>query len=68
MRSDFAGLVPNMAAAGRVPKAQDNDTSDAALIAKIATGNRLAMQVLFARHLENLCRRPPLYSASRAIR
>jgi len=50
MRSDFAGLVPNMAAAGRVPKAQDNDTSDAALIAKIATGNRLAMQVLFARH------------------
>jgi RNA polymerase sigma-70 factor (ECF subfamily) len=50
MRSDFAGLVPDIAAAGRASKAQDNDTSDAALIAKIAAGNRLAMQVLFARH------------------
>jgi RNA polymerase sigma-70 factor (ECF subfamily) len=49
MRSDFAGLVP-VAAAGRAPKAQDNDNSDVALIAKIAAGNRLAMQVLFARH------------------
>ena len=49
MRSDFAGLVPDIAA-GRAPKAQNNDTSDAALIAKIAAGNRLAMQVLFARH------------------
>jgi RNA polymerase sigma-70 factor, ECF subfamily len=49
MRSDFAGLVP-VAAAERAPKAQDNETSDAALIAKIAAGNRLAMQVLFARH------------------
>jgi RNA polymerase sigma-70 factor (ECF subfamily) len=50
MRSDFAGLVPDIAAAGRAPKAQHNDTSDAALIAKVAAGNRLAMQVLFARH------------------
>jgi len=49
MRSDFAGLVPHIAA-GRAPKAQHNDTSDAALIAKVAAGNRLAMQVLFARH------------------
>jgi RNA polymerase sigma-70 factor (ECF subfamily) len=49
MRSDFAGLVP-VAAAGRAPKAQEDDTSDAALIAKIAAGNRLATQVLFARH------------------
>jgi RNA polymerase sigma-70 factor, ECF subfamily len=49
MRSDFAGLVP-VAAAGRAPRAQDNGTSDAALIAKIAAGNRVAMQVLFARH------------------
>jgi RNA polymerase sigma-70 factor, ECF subfamily len=49
MRSDFAGL-PDIAAAGRAPKAQHNDSSDAALIAKVATGNRLAMQVLFARH------------------
>ena len=50
MRSDFAGFVPDIAAAGRAPKAQRNDTSDAALIAKVAAGNRLAMQVLFARH------------------
>jgi len=50
MRSDFAGLVPDIAAAGRAPKAQHNDTSDTALIAKVAAGNRLAMQVLFARH------------------
>ena len=50
MRSDFAGLVPDIAAAGQAPKAQHNDTSDAALIAKVAAGNRLAMQVLFARH------------------
>jgi RNA polymerase sigma-70 factor (ECF subfamily) len=50
MRSDFAGLVPDIAAAGRAPKAQHNDTSDAALIAKVAAGNRLAMHVLFARH------------------
>jgi RNA polymerase sigma-70 factor (ECF subfamily) len=50
MRSDFAGLVPDIAAAGRAPKAQHNDSSDAALIAKVAAGNRLAMQVLFARH------------------
>src|SRR5262249_47160832 len=32
----------------RPPTAKDN--SDEALIAKIASGNRLAMQVLFARH------------------
>jgi RNA polymerase sigma-70 factor, ECF subfamily len=50
MRSDFAGLVPDMAAAGRAGKAQDHDSSDPALIAKIAAGNRIAMQVLFARH------------------
>ena len=50
MRSDFAGLVPNIAAAGRAPKAQHNDTSDAGLIAKVTAGNKLAMQVLFARH------------------
>lgn len=49
MRSDFAGIVPDMAVAGPAPRAQDPDT-DAALIAKVAAGNRLAMQVLFARH------------------
>ena len=50
MRSHFAGLVPDMAATGRAGKAQDHGTSDPALIAKIAAGNKIAMQVLFARH------------------
>jgi RNA polymerase sigma-70 factor, ECF subfamily len=48
MRSDFAGLVAGIAAEQRSPTAKDN--SDEALVAKIASGNRLAMQVLFARH------------------
>ena len=48
MRSDFAGLVAGFAAERRSPTAKDN--SDEALVAKIASGNRLAMQVLFARH------------------
>jgi len=48
MRSDFAGLVAGIAAEPRSPNAKDN--SDEALIAKIASRNRLAMQVLFARH------------------
>jgi RNA polymerase sigma-70 factor (ECF subfamily) len=48
MRSDFAGLVAGIAAERRSPTAKDN--ADEALVAKIASGNRLAMQVLFARH------------------
>jgi len=48
MRNDFAELLPGIAAGRRSPTAKDN--SDEALIAKIASGNRLAMQVLFARH------------------
>jgi RNA polymerase sigma-70 factor (ECF subfamily) len=48
MRSDFAGLVAGIAAERPSPTAKDN--SDEALVAKIAAGNRLAMQVLFARH------------------
>src|SRR5215813_13530169 len=48
MRNDFAELVPGIAAERRSPTAKDN--SDEALIAKIASGSRLAMQVLFARH------------------
>ena len=48
MRNDFAELVPGIAAERRAPTAKDN--SDEALIAKIASGSRLAMQVLFARH------------------
>src|SRR5262245_56269160 len=48
MRNDFAELLPGIAAGRRSPTAKDS--SDEALIAKIASGNRLAMQVLFARH------------------
>src|SRR5262245_57036677 len=48
MRNDFAGLVPGIAAERQPLTAKDN--SDEALIAKIASGSRLAMQVLFARH------------------
>src|SRR5262249_30898153 len=47
-RNDFAGLVPGIAAERQPLTAKDN--SDEALIAKIASGSRLAMQVLFARH------------------
>src|SRR5712691_8666232 len=48
MRNDFAELAPGSAAERRSPTAKDN--SDEALIAKIASGSRLAIQVLFARH------------------
>src|SRR5215472_9539847 len=48
MRSDFAGLVAGIAAERPSRTAKDN--SDEALVAQIAAGNRLAMQVLFARH------------------
>src|SRR5262245_7037249 len=50
MRNDYARFVPGIAATRQAPAARDKDNSDAALIEKIATGNRLAMQVLFARH------------------
>ena len=50
MQNRFVGFVPGFAAARQAPKAQDQDNSDEALIAKIAAGNRLAMQVLYARH------------------
>ena len=49
MRNDLAGLASGIAAARPEPRARE-DNSDAALIAKIAAGNRLAMQVLYARH------------------
>jgi RNA polymerase sigma-70 factor, ECF subfamily len=48
MRNDFAGSNPDVSADRLSPKARDN--SDEALIEKVASGNRLAMQVLFARH------------------
>src|SRR5262249_59390795 len=48
MRGTFVGTDP----AGRVgrPWPGQYDSSDQALIEKVASGNRLAMQVLFARH------------------
>jgi hypothetical protein len=49
MHHDFTGLAPSIAARP-APIAQTKDSSDATLIARVATGNRLAMQVLFARH------------------
>jgi RNA polymerase sigma-70 factor (ECF subfamily) len=41
---------PASTTAGSPPRRATHDKSDEALIAKIASGNRLAMQVLFARH------------------
>lgn len=48
MRNDLAG--PNRHASVDRPLPKAPDTSDEVLIAKIAAGNRLAMQALFARH------------------
>ena len=48
MRNDLAG--PNRHASADRPPPKAPDTSDEVLIGKIAAGNRLAMQALFARH------------------
>jgi RNA polymerase sigma-70 factor (ECF subfamily) len=48
MRNDFAGSSSTVPTSGSGPTNHSN--SDEALIAKIASGNRLAMQVLYARH------------------
>jgi RNA polymerase sigma-70 factor (ECF subfamily) len=48
MRNDLAG--PNRHASVDRPPPKAPDTSDEVLIGKIAAGNRLAMQALFARH------------------
>jgi len=48
MRNDLAG--PNRHASVDRPPPKAPDTSDEVLIGKIAVGNRLAMQALFARH------------------
>ena len=48
MRNDLAG--PNHDISADWPPRKGPDTTDEALIAKIASGNRLAMQALFARH------------------
>src|SRR4030081_653636 len=47
MRNDLVGSSPSAWASRPAPS---NSNSDEALIAKIASGNRLAMQVLYARH------------------
>jgi RNA polymerase sigma-70 factor (ECF subfamily) len=48
MRNDLAG--PNRHTSVDRPPPKAPDTSDEVLIGKIAAGNRLAMQALFARH------------------
>ncbi len=48
MHNDMAG--PNPTASVNRPWPKRRDHSDEALIEKVAAGNRLAMQVLFARH------------------
>ncbi len=48
MRNEFAGPTPRVSAQRRSTDSRQH--SDEALIAKIAVGNRLAMQVLFTRH------------------
>jgi RNA polymerase sigma-70 factor, ECF subfamily len=48
MRNDFAGSMGRLAIAR--PARNRHVTSDEALIARIASGNRLAMQALFVRH------------------
>jgi RNA polymerase sigma-70 factor (ECF subfamily) len=48
MRNDYAGSSSLALTSRPAPKSQSN--SDDELIAKIAAGNRLAMQVLYARH------------------
>jgi RNA polymerase sigma-70 factor (ECF subfamily) len=54
MRSDFAEPNPQVSANPPSPNARTN--SDEALIEKIASGNRLAMQVLFTRHQARIFR------------
>jgi RNA polymerase sigma-70 factor (ECF subfamily) len=48
MRNDLVG--PNPIVSTSWPAPSNSHNSDEALIAKIASGNRLAMQVLYARH------------------
>ena len=48
MRNEIAGTKRGIS--GTRPLSKTRDNSDEALIGKIASGNRLAMQVLFARH------------------
>src|SRR5262249_58069037 len=54
MRNEFVGSTPRLSA-GR-PSRNARSTSDEALIEKIASGNRLAMQALFIRHQTRIYR------------
>src|SRR4249920_4264224 len=54
MRNDLAG--PNHDISADWTPRKGPDTADEALIAKIAAGNRLAMQALFARHQTRIYR------------
>jgi RNA polymerase sigma-70 factor, ECF subfamily len=54
MRNEFVGSTPRLSA-GR-PSRKARSTSDEALIEKIASGNRLAMQALFIRHQTRIYR------------
>ena len=54
MRNEFVGSTPRLSA-GRPPR-KARSTSDEALIEKIASGNRLAMQALFIRHQARIYR------------
>src|SRR5712691_10878387 len=54
MRNEFAGSRPAIATDRPGPRKQES--TDEALIAKVASGNKLAMQVLFARHQARIYR------------
>jgi RNA polymerase sigma-70 factor (ECF subfamily) len=54
MRNEFAGSRPAISTDRPGPRQQES--SDEALIAKVASGNKLAMQVLFARHQARIYR------------
>ena len=54
MRNDFVGSTPRLSATR--PSRKARSTSDEALIEKIASGNRLAMQALFIRHQARIYR------------
>src|SRR5262249_8651383 len=54
MRNEFVGSTPRLSA-GR-PSRKERSTSDEALIERIASGNRLAMQALFIRHQARIYR------------
>lgn len=54
MRNEFVGSNRDISAALPLPRMRNN--ADEALIEKVASGNRLAMQVLFVRHQARIYR------------